>query len=81
MVRYGETSQCMDCLRELTGHFDDDIEVILCPKCNMEFEGYVAGDESRSYGLRWWKEFINVHGGRAEREKMSRFQLIDEMLV
>jgi len=81
MVRYGETSQCMDCSREFAGQFDYDSEVILCPKCNMDFEAYVAGDESRSYGLRWWQEFISVHGRRLERERRERFRLVDELLA
>ena len=81
MRGYGESVQCMDCPREFTGHFDNDSEIILCPKCSVEFEDYVAGDESRSYGLRWWKEFIDVHGRRLERERRERFRLVDEVLA
>jgi len=81
MSGYGESVQCMDCSKGFTGHFDDDNEVILCPKCNMEFEGYVAKDEFRSYGLKWWEEFISVHGHRPERERRERFRLVDELLA
>lgn len=81
MRGYGESVQCMDCSKGFTGHFEDDSEVILCPKCNVEFESYVAGDESRSYGLRLWKEFIGVHGHRSERERRERFSLVDELLA
>lgn len=81
MNGYGEIVQCMDCSKRFTRHLDDDSEVILCPKCSMEFECYVFRDESRSYGLRWWKEFIGVHGHRLERERRERFRLVDELLA
>ena len=81
MQGYGESVQCMDCLKGFAVRLDDDSEVILCPKCNVEFESYVAGDESRSYGLRWWKEFIDVHGRRPERERRERFRLVDELIA
>lgn len=81
MRRYGESVQCMCSSIWFRGHFDDDSKVILCLKCNMEFDGYVAGDESRSYGLGWWKEFVGVHGHRPERERLDRIRLVEELLA
>jgi hypothetical protein len=78
--RYREM-QCMDCARSFTWNVDDDCEVVLCPKCSKDFEDYVAEEESRSYGFKWWKEFVGIHGHRPERERRERSRLVDESLA
>ena len=80
MLEFRTNWVCMDCECEFKGHVETDNEVILCKKCYKAFEKFVNEDESRSFSLYWWNEFIRTHGYRKDREERQRYQYIDAML-
>ena len=81
MLKFRLSWECMDCEVKFKGNVDTDDRIILCPKCSKDFEKYLEEDESRSYTIDWWVEFIRIFGVSKKRKEKDKFKYLDELLA